>query len=139
MTGLGRRDRRPAGRHPDRRRDRQRAERNGRIAEAICRWHLRLRGWRVLACDWRCPVGEIDIIARRGRVLAIVEVKTRGNLDIAAAAIVPRQRRRIVRATEAFLITRPELGELDVRFDVMLFDGRRLPRHVASAWRSDTR
>jgi hypothetical protein len=76
--------RRPASR-------RHRAERWGRIAERLCRWHLRLRGWRIIAADWRCPSGEIDIVARRRGVLAIVEVKSRRR-RIAAAAAAPAHR-----------------------------------------------
>jgi putative endonuclease len=70
-------------------------------------------------------------------VLAIIEVKSRGDLAIAAAALAPRQRRRIARAAEAFLGTRPDLARLDLRFDVMLVASRRLPRHWRGAWRAD--
>lgn len=116
---------------------RQRAQRRGRLAEWLCLWHLRLRGWRILARDWRCPSGEIDILARRGRVLAVIEVKLRAEMDAAASALTPRQRRRIARATEAFLLSRPDLEGLDPRFDVMLVASRRLPRHWPGAWRVD--
>jgi putative endonuclease len=116
---------------------RRQAERRGRIAELLCRWHLRLRGWRILAHHWRCASGEIDIVARRGGTLAVIEVKSRRDLASAATALVPRQRRRIVRATEAFLLTRPDLAELGIRFDVILVEGWRPARHLAGAWRSD--
>jgi putative endonuclease len=96
-----------------------------------------LRGWRILARDWRCPAGELDIVARRGRTLAVIEVKARRDLETAVFAINPRQRRRIARATEAFLATRPDLAPLSIRFDVMLVERRRLPRHLAGAWRGD--
>ncbi len=116
---------------------RRRAERRGRWAEMLCRWHLRLRGWRILARDWRCPAGEIDILARRGDVLAVIEVKRRGDFADAAASVMPRQRRRIARAAAAFLAARPDLAHLAARFDVMLVAPARLPRHLADAWRSD--
>jgi putative endonuclease len=116
---------------------RRRAERRGRLAERLCRWHLRLRGWRIIARDWRCPVGEIDIVARRGGVVAVIEVKSRPDSATAAAALSPRQRRRIARAAEAFLATRPDLATLALRFDVMLLETLRLPRHLPGAWRSD--
>jgi putative endonuclease len=116
---------------------RQRAQRQGRTAEWLCLWHLRLRGWRILARGWRCPAGEIDILARRGRVLAVIEVKSRGEFAAAASALAPRQRRRIARAAEAFVIQRPELAVLDLRFDLMLVAPRRLPRHWRGAWRAD--
>ncbi len=118
--------------------DRQRARRRGAFAELLCRWHLRLRGWRIVASDWRCPSGEIDILARRGRVLAIIEVKSRRDLASAVAAVLPRQRRRIARAASAFLLMRPDLAELALRFDVMLVAPLRLPRHLPDAWRIDS-
>lgn len=119
-------------------RRRQRAQRRGRMAEWICLWHLRLRGWRIVARGWRCPSGEIDIIARRASVLAVIEVKSRGEIDTAASALPPRQRRRIARAAEAFLQSRPDLARLDLRFDLMLVASFRLPRHWRGAWRADS-
>lgn len=114
----------------------RRAERRGRLSETLCCWHLRLRGWRILARDWRCPAGELDIVARRGGVVAVIEVKSRRNAESAAEALGFRQRRRIARATEAFLATRPDLAMRALRFDVMLVAGLRLPRHLPGAWRS---
>jgi putative endonuclease len=103
----------------------------------MCRWHLRLRGWRIVARGWRCPSGEIDILAQRRGVLAIIEVKLRGDAGSAAAAVLPRQRRRITRAAAAFLAVRPDLAGLALRFDVMLVAPGRMPRHLADAWRAD--
>lgn len=116
---------------------RVRAQRLGRLAERLCRWHLRLRGWRIVASGWRCPAGEIDILARRRGILAAIEVKSRPDFAAGAAALQPRQRRRIARAAEAFLATRPDLANLAVRFDVMIVQPLRLPRHLPGAWRSD--
>ena len=116
---------------------RQRARRRGDLAEFLCRVHLRLRGWRVVARDWRCPAGEIDIVARRGMVLAIIEVKARATAADAISALAPRQGRRIARATSTFLLARPELAGLTVRFDVMLVAGLRAPRHLPDAWHTD--
>lgn len=113
------------------------AWRRGRFGETLCRWHLRLHGWRIVAAGWRCPAGEIDILARRGGVLAVIEVKARPDLATAIDAVRPRQRRRIARAASAFLATRPELAGLALRFDVMLVARLRPPRHLPDAWRSD--
>jgi putative endonuclease len=118
-------------------RARQRAQRRGRLAEWLCLWHLRLRGWQILARGWRCPAGEIDILARRGRVLAVIEVKSRAEFATAASALAPRQRRRITRAAEAFVLQHAELVGLDLRFDLMLVAPLRLPRHWSGAWRAD--
>lgn len=123
---------------PGDRSKRQRAQRRGAFAEFLCRWHLRLHGWRIVACDWRCPSGEIDILARRGGVLAIIEVKSRRDLASAAQSVLPRQRRRIARAATAFLAMRPDLAELALRFDVMLVAPPRAPRHLPDAWRIES-
>jgi putative endonuclease len=114
---------------------RRQARRRGSLAELVCRWHLRLHGWRIVAAGWRCPAGEIDILARRGAVLAVIEVKSRGDFASAAAALQPRQRRRIGRAASAFLAARPDLAGLALRFDVMLVAPLRPPRHLTDAWR----
>lgn len=118
---------------------RRRAWRRGRLAEAMCRLSLRLKGYRILARNLRTPVGEIDIVARRGRIVAVVEVKAR--LDGADPGLVPapRQRRRIARAAGAFLAMNPALAGLSVRFDVMSVTGWRWPRHLADAWREEVR
>ena len=87
---------------------RQRAQRRGRFAEWICLWHLRLHGWRILAHGWRCPSGEIDILARRRQVIAVIVVKSRGELGAAAVALAPRQRRRIARAGAAGEVSEPQ-------------------------------
>jgi putative endonuclease len=113
---------------------RQRARRRGDLAEFLCRCHLRLRLWRIAARDWRCPMGEIDIVARRGPVLAIIEVKARATAGDAASAVSPR---RIARATSVFLLARPELAGLTVRFDVMLVEPLRAPRHLPGVRRAD--
>ena len=113
------------------------AWRRGRRAEVLCVWHLRLRGYRVLARGYKVAVGEIDIIARRGGVLAAIEVKARDNLGAAQEAVAPRQRRRVARAFEQFLSSHPWLAGLTLRFDVMLVVPRRLPHHLVNAWRVD--
>jgi putative endonuclease len=115
--------------------ERLRARRRGVLAETLCIWHLRLRFWRILARDYRVPVGEIDIIARRGDILAAIEVKARPSLAEAGEAVGKRQRRRVARALEHYLAGHPRLARLQPRFDVMLVVPRRLPRHIAGAWR----
>ncbi len=110
------------------------AERHGRRAEHLCALMLRLKGYRILARQWRCPSGELDIVARRGAVLAVIEVKARADHLTAAESITPRQQARIARAAAQFVASRPELAALDLRFDVMLVTPFRLPVHLKSAW-----
>ena len=109
----------------------------GRLAEWRARLWLRLRGWRILGRRVRTPVGEIDIIARRGGVIAIVEVKQRRHLIDALNALAPRQRRRIMRAAAFWLARRPDTAGCDVRFDLVAVDARLRLRHVADAFRAD--
>lgn len=113
------------------------AWRYGRLAETLCAWHLRLRGYQILARGYRVHVGEIDIVARRGNLVAIIEVKARRTQEEAAYSLTQRQRQRIIRAAEAFLQSHPECAGLDVRFDLMLVSPRRLPFHMTGAWRID--
>ena len=113
--------------------------RRGRWAEALCLWSLRLRGYRILAHGMvsgrGSGAGEIDIIARRGRWLAFIEVKARPSLDGAARAISVHQQRRLSRAAAGFLARRPDLADCHMRFDAMLVAPWRAPRHLIDAWR----
>ena len=111
------------------------AWRFGRRGEALCAWRLRLEGYRILARDVRTHVGEIDLIAQRGRLLAFIEVKAR--TATTDEPVTARQRRRIVRAAESFLAAHPGLAGLDARFDVMLVGGGMIPRHIKAAFRAD--
>lgn len=119
-------------------RDRRKAYRGGRRAEAWAGWWLRLKGYRILARGFRLPVGEIDLVARRRGVLAIVEVKRRPSLAAGLEAITPRQRRRLARAAQAFQAQRPALGGLALRFDVIVVLPRGRVRHIMGAWRPDS-
>jgi putative endonuclease len=116
---------------------RQRAYRAGRKAEMIAAALLRLKGYRILARDYRAGVGELDIVARRGRLLAVIEVKRRRDLATALAAVTARQQRRIARAAAAYLARHQGLGELDIRFDVIVVLPHRPPRHIKDAWRPE--
>lgn len=111
------------------------AHRRGQWAEQLCLWHLRFKGYRVVARRYRTPVGEIDLIARRGRIVAAIEVKARADEVRAAEAILRKQRVRIARALEHFMQSRPDLGGAEFRFDVMLVAPGRWPRHLRDAWR----
>ncbi len=114
---------------------RRRAWKLGMWAELLCVWLLRLKGYRILARRFRTPVGELDIVARRGRVLAVVEVKARSSVALAADAVTGRQRRRVADAAAWFLVRHPDCEGLDVRFDAMLLGAALWPVHVMDAWR----
>ena len=115
----------------------QKAWKFGRLAETLAAWHLRVRGYRIVARGFRVPVGEIDIVARRGGTLVFVEVKARTDPAAAAEALTSRQTRRITLAAGAFVQARPGLAGLDQRFDVILVCPWRLPVHMMDAWRPE--
>ncbi|WP_439817800.1 YraN family protein [Zavarzinia sp. CC-PAN008] len=114
---------------------RRRHARNGRWAEAAAAWTLRLRGWRILARNLKAGGVEVDILARRGRVLAVVEVKLRPDRTAGLEAVDPRKRQRLERAAAA-LGRDPRWSGLDVRFDVVVVTPWAWPHHVADAWRA---
>lgn len=112
------------------------AERTGRRAERLAAIYLWLKGYWVLASRVRNPGGEIDLVARRGRVLAFVEVKARASADAAIEAVTPRARQRIARAAGFFLARREGLAACDIRYDIIAVTGWRL-RHLRDAWRDE--
>lgn len=111
------------------------AHRLGLRAEMLAALLLRLKGYRIVARRLKTPAGEIDMVVRRGRALAIVEVKARGLDDTAVEALLPRQQRRLEQAAAHFLGRHPQLAGLALRFDVVLVTPFRLPRHMKDAWR----
>lgn len=91
----------------------------GATAEELACKHLRQAGYRIVARNWRTRLGEIDIVARDGDVLAFVEVKARSSSGFGGpeGAVGPRKRRRIVAAAKAFLASTD--CDLASRFDVV--------------------
>lgn len=111
-----------------------RAEREarGRRGEWLAAWYLRLKGWRILARRIRTPRGEIDLIARRGSVVAFIEVKWRATEAERDQAIDAWRLRRVVAAAEAVAHRYARPGD-DQRIDVLLLAPGRLPRHIVNA------
>jgi putative endonuclease len=103
--------------------------RRGRLSEWIAEFLLRLKGYAILARRLRTPVGELDLVARRGRRLAFVEVKLRATLDDAGEAITPRQRKRLLKAASYWLV-RHASSDDDVAFDAVLLAPGRFPQHM---------
>lgn len=114
-------------------RDRQSAELRGRDGERRAAWYLWLKGWTILDRRVRTPSGEVDIVARKGRLIAFVEVKTRATPAELDHAIDERRLARVAAAAE-ILIPRYAGADDDVRIDVMLVAPRSLPRHIENAW-----
>lgn len=113
------------------------SRRRGRSAESLAVLYLRCKGYRILERNWRSQMGEIDILARKGNVLALIEVKLRQDTGLAGGAVQPQQRRRLLRALGHYLKTRPELGGLDLRCDVLALGRFGWPVHLIDAWRPE--
>jgi len=112
---------------------RQAAERGGRRAETLAAWWLRLRGWTILARRVRIPVGEVDLVARRGRIVAFVEVKARSSERDASFALDEWRLRRVAAAAEALAPRYARAGD-DIRIDAVLVVPRHFPRHLPNVW-----
>ena len=113
--------------------NREAAEKRGRGAGTLACWYLRLYGWRILARRARVPGGEVDIVARRGRTLAFVEVKARASEEAAAWALDDWRLRRVVVAAERLVPRYMRDGD-EVRIDALFIVPGRWPRHVANVW-----
>lgn len=112
---------------------RQRAEQQGRAGEARAALWLQVKGWRVLDRRRKTPLGEIDLIARRGNTVAFFEVKWRATPAELDHAIDARRLARVAAATEAVAHEYATAGE-DIRIDVLLLAPGSFPRHIVNAW-----
>ena len=117
--------------------NRQEAERRGRGAETLACWYLRLKGWRILARRARVPGGEVDIIARRRRTLAFLEVKARATEEAAVFALDEWRLRRVVTAAERLAPRYMRDGD-DIRIDALFLVPRRWPKHLANVSQGDS-
>jgi putative endonuclease len=94
---------------------------------------LRLHGWRILARRARVPGGEVDIVARRRRILAFIEVKARANDDAAAFALDEYRLRRVAVAAERLAPRYLKDGD-DLRIDALFVVPGRWPRYLPNVW-----
>ena len=115
----------------------------GRFGEAAAQAFLVQGGWTVLERNYRFGRREVDLVVRRGGLVAFVEVKTRAGSGFGAPedAVTARKRREIEAVAREFL-WRHRLCDVDVRFDVVAIEagpGRRIVRieHLQDAWRPD--
>ena len=102
----------------------------GRAAERRVAWHYRLRGYKVLGRNVRAGGVELDLVVRRGRELAFVEVKAKTDATFVdpVEMVGPEKQRRLRRAAEAWLARHPELDDVDISFDVVAERAGRLER-----------
>lgn len=111
------------------------ARRSGRRGEVLAALWLIAKGYRILGFRLKTPQAEIDLLALRGRTLAVVEVKRRSDLITALQAVSFDQRERLRRAGLAVAAQRPALSGAAVRLDLMALAPGRLPMHIPDAWK----
>ena len=109
----------------------------GRWGEWFAALFLVAKGYRILHWRTRTPAGEIDLIARRGRRLAFVEVKVRKTLEEAQAAIPPHSQRRLIRAAESWVGKRPQFQDFEYGMDVIFICPWSWPRHEQNVFYFD--
>jgi len=114
-------------------RDRRAAEASGRRGERIAAWWLRLKGWHILDKRVRTPAGEVDLVARKGNLIAFVEVKMRATSAELDFAIDERRLTRVAAAAEVLMPRYAGPGD-DIRVDVILLAPGTMPRHIENAW-----
>jgi len=106
----------------------------GLWAETVARLYFILKGYRILAERFKTPVGEIDLIVKRGRRLVFIEVKLRRTAAEAVEAIHARNRSRVSRAAELYLQRHPEYTGWELRFDALVLAPYAWPQHIRNAW-----
>lgn len=120
---------------PDRARDRRRRTHDaGQAAELLALLLLCLKGYRILARRFTVDGGEIDLVARRGAVVAFVEVKARPTFTAASDALTARKQRRIEKAAAVWLARHPWATRMTLRGDAILVLPRSWPRHIPAAF-----
>lgn len=110
----------------------------GLYAEYCALALLRLKGYRLLARRYKTPVGEIDLVMRRGNMLVFTEVKARQSLRAAIESLNPHMRSRISRAAGFYLAAHPDQADFQMRFDLVALAPPFLWRHLDNAWQVPT-
>ena len=113
--------------------ERRAAEAAGRRGERLAGWWLRPKGWRILDRRVRTAAGEVDLVARRGNLVAFVEVKARKTAAELDHAIDERRLSRVAAAAELLMERYAGPGD-DIRVDVVLIAPGCRPRHIENAW-----
>ena len=113
------------------------AERSRRWAQNWAAFVRHLKGYAIVGRRVQTPAGEIDLIARRGNVLAFIELKMRQQAVDAAEVLRPRQMSRIVRAPTGWTSRRDWTQQFTWRYDLILVTKWRWPKHVRDAWQPD--
>ncbi len=115
--------------------DRQKWESKGRFAESWASLFLQLKGYQILNRRYQNPLGEIDIILKKGRTIIFCEVKARASLEKGLEALAPYQQKRIIKGALYFQSQNPQFIDYDCRFDYIIVRGFRC-YHLKNAWQT---
>ncbi len=118
-------------------RDRKRAERGGHLAELAALWVMRCKGYRLLASRYKTPMGEIDLIMRRGKVTCFIEVKKRASDDAAIFSVSSRQAKRIGAAARNWIAHDQKAAQGNWRFDIISVVAYQWPKHYPDAFQPE--
>lgn len=110
------------------------AHKRGHLVEYVALLHLMLKGYRILGFRLKTPQGEIDLLAQKGRRLAIVEIKSRTTLEEAVEAVSTLQQERLWQAGLALQARRPKLAALDLNIDLYTIVPGQWPIHARNAF-----
>jgi putative endonuclease len=116
------------------RRNREEAEKHGHRAEVIALWFLRFKGYRLLQQRFKTPMGEVDLIMRRGDTTVYVEVKARKTVDECVEAVSPYQIRRISQAAALYASRDATAARGFTRFDIVAIPSTLWPTHIQNAF-----
>jgi putative endonuclease len=105
-------------------------EYKGHFGEFMAALLLKIKGYKILARRYKTICGEIDIIAQKKDTIAFIEVKSRKSLEKCHNAIISKQIKRIIMASQIFLRKHEKLQQNDIRYDVILVPDWKLPQHI---------
>ena len=106
----------------------------GIYAEILAGLYLMFTGWSVLAWRWQCPLGEIDLVAKKGKIITFIEVKARQNEQSALDSITAHQWRRISNAADIFISRQRQYADCSWRFDAIIIVPGKWPKRFKNMW-----
>jgi putative endonuclease len=114
--------------------NRAKRERRGHLAESAAFLLLRLKGYRLLARRFKTHHGEIDLIMRKGKTTAFIEVKARATTDAAVTSVTPYQSKRIASAAALWMAKDAKAASGYCRFDIVAVNAYLWPTHIPNAF-----
>ena len=116
--------------------EKQAFEKAGRRAENLACFYLRLKGYRILERRFKVRQGEVDIVARKGNIIAMIEVKQRASDEAADKSVSYENQTRLMDAAEIYINQSRHFRdtEFELRYDFLYVIGRWKIRHITNAF-----